>query len=440
MFNGTSRYAQDFANVISRATAIASLPIKLMSNDKDALSTQAGDLSRLNDSFSALQTAIGSVQDALGGASFQAAVSDDSKISASVGDGAVEGVYSIEVIDPGSYASSQTPSAWVNDTATHTYQLSLGGVSHDIHPANNSAAGVAQAINDAYGDQVHAAVVNVGSTDIPDYRISLQATSLGNVAPNILVDGHAMQGTPTTGTLARYIVNGSGNTVTSTTQSVQIQDGLTVTLKQATTAGTAVNITVSRSTSALSDALTKFTSAYNSAVDAVDAQRGMSGGTLAGNPVVSDLSQILSQLATYGGPGQISGLKGLGMELDPNNTGHLTFNSFSLMAADLTTPSAVTSFLGNATSGGFVKSATDLLTRVEDATTGILPMAQADMQSRITGLTTSIADQQSRVDDMTAQMQSQIAAADALIASMEQQYGYLSGMFSAMQTADQQYK
>src|SRR5690349_14607280 len=101
MFNGTSRYSQDFANVISRANAIASLPIKLMSNDKDALSTQAGDLSKLGDSFSALQTAIAGVQDAMGGASFEASVSDDTKISASVGDGAVEGVYSIEVTDPG---------------------------------------------------------------------------------------------------------------------------------------------------------------------------------------------------------------------------------------------------------------------------------------------------------------------------------------------------
>ena len=41
---------------------------------------------------------------------------------------------------------------------------------------------------------------------------------------------------------------------------------------------------------------------------------------------------------------------------------------------------------------------------------------------------------------MVASMQRQMAAADAMIASMEQQYSYLYGMFSAMQTAAEQYK
>jgi len=72
IFNGTSRYAQDFANVVSRANAIASLPIKLMTNDKDELTAQSGDMKTLNDSFTALQSAVQGIQDALGGSSFQA--------------------------------------------------------------------------------------------------------------------------------------------------------------------------------------------------------------------------------------------------------------------------------------------------------------------------------------------------------------------------------
>jgi flagellar hook-associated protein 2 len=349
-------------------------------------------------------------------------------------------VYSLEVINPGSYATSMTPSAWHNAAGTHTYQLSVGGTLHTITPANNSSATVAKAINDSYGDQVHAAVVNVGTTAAPDYRISLQAASLGDLRPDIIVDGAGVQGQQTTGALAKYIVNGSGSTVTSTTQSVQIQDGLTVTLKAATAPATPVNITVSRSTSSLSDALAKFTSAYNSAVDAVDAQHGQATGTLAGSPIVNDLSGILSQLVTYAGSGTISVLKGLSLELNPDNSGHLTFDSYSLMSTDITNPSAVTAFLGGPTSGGFLKTATDLMNKVEATDTGLLAAAQADMQSQITNLTNSMAEQQTRVDNMTAQLQAQIAAADALVASMEQQYNYMSGLFSSMQTADQQYK
>ncbi|HXK03598.1 MAG TPA: flagellar filament capping protein FliD [Verrucomicrobiae bacterium] len=437
IFNGTSRFSQDFQNVISRATAIASLPITQLTNDQNTLSSQSDAMKSLGDVFNQLQTAIQGIQDALGGSSYQADVSDPTKLGVSVGDGAVEGNYSVQVLDPGAQATSITTSSWVNDTATHNYQLSLNGQTYAIKAADNSAASVAAAINNQYGDQVHAAVVNVGTASIPDFRISLEATTLGDSKPDILDGSTILQTQQITGSQANYIVDGQGAGVYSSSDTVQIANGLTVTLKAAS-AGTPVNITVTRSTSALSDALTAFTTAYNNAVDAVDQQHGQSTSALAGNPVVNDLSQVLSQLATYSSSGGVNGLASLGLDLD--KTGHLTFNSFNLMATDITNPSAVVQFLGDSSSGGFLKSATDLLNRVTDSTTGLIPSAETDIQSQITNIGNEISDQQARVDDMTAQMQEQMSAADALIASMEQQYDYLNGLFSAMQTADGQYK
>jgi len=281
--------------------------------------------------------------------------------------------------------------------------------------------------------------VNVGTSSSPSYRISLQAASLGDSEPDILDGGTSLQSQQITGAQAQYIVDGQGTGVYSASSTVQIATGLTVSLKAATT-GTPVNITISRSTSALSDALQAFTTAYNAAVDAVDQQHGQSGNALAGNPVVTSLSQILSQLSTYSGPGQISGLQGLGLQLADDNSGHLSFNPFGLMATDITDSSSVVQFLGGATTGGFLKTATDLMNQVENAQTGLLPEAQTDLQSQMSNIDGEVADLQSRVDDMTAQMQSQMSAADALIASMEQQYDYLNGMFQAMQVADQQYR
>jgi len=120
--------------------------------------------------------------------------------------------------------------------------------------------------------------------------------------------------------------------------------------------------------------------------------------------------------------------------------GQITYNRLTLMSADLSSSNGVTGFFGSATGGGFLKSATDALTSVEDPTTGLLKTTEANTTAQATSLGTTIATRQATVDAMQLQMQNQMAAADALVASMEQQYNYMSGLFQAQQTADQMYK
>ena len=647
VFTGNSNFSQDFSNVISRATAIASLPIKQLTADKAGLTAQATALTSLDGKFSALQTSLQGIANALSGSSFQADISDPSKAQVTFGAGAMEGNYTVDVVDAGTYATSMTSSNWVAGTGpTRSYQLSLGGVNYSVSPADNGAASVASAINFQYGDKVQATVVNVGSgtqadyrislrsaqlgdlkpgllvgalvpaslqaqqtsgsntlassqtaltwdanpaltyqlslngvthsltvadnsaqsiaaaitsqygdqvtaaavnlgtTELPDFRISLTAVKPGNVLPDLMVsDGIAtpasvqtqqaagsdtlatsrtaltwvaasgptlsyqlsiggvkysvlpadnsaaglvsaintqqggkvtaalvnlgtilapdyrisltavqpgdlqpdilagstnVQQQQATGAAAHYIVNNSGLDVTSTTRSVTIANGVTVNLL-AKDLGAPVNITVTRSTSALSDALTAFTSAYNAAVDEVDKQHGTTGGELAGQSVVSALSKTLSGIATYSAAsGQIGGLQSLGIELD--KTGHLTFSSFSLLAADITNSTGVTAFLGSATSDGFIKSAIASLNSVENTASGLLKTIGAAVANQITDIDSRITEQQTRVDLLTLNLQNKMAAADALISSMEQQYNFLTGMFQAMQTAANQYK
>jgi flagellar hook-associated protein 2 len=436
IFNGTSRFSQDFQNVITRAQGIASLGISQLNNDKAVLSKQTTAMKGLDDLFRKLRDAAAGLQSALDGSNFQAQVSDTGKLTATVGSGAVEQNYSVEVLDPGAQGTSLTKTSWVNDTDTHDYKLQVGGKTYSLSPANNSAESVAAAINAQYGDLVHASVVNGSGTD---KRISLQATSLGDSQPDILDGTTSLQDQKITGSQTEYIVDGIGTGTFSNSQSLQIASGVTVTLK-AKTNGTPVNVTVTRSTTALNDAMNAFVTAYNNAVDAVDQHRGLAGGELAGNPVARELSGVLSEIPTYAGTGSIYGLKALGVELSNDNSGHLEFNQYKLMAADITSPSAVTSFLGDGTTGGFLKSLTTLLDRVEAPATGLLPAAEAAVTSQSNEIDTEIANQQSRVDDMVSAMQLQMSRADAMIASMEQQYSYLFGMFSAMQTAAGQYK
>jgi flagellar hook-associated protein 2 len=437
LFSGNSRYSSDFQAVIDRTLAIASLPISQLKAQKTALEDQTTAMTGLDGRFNAVQAAVDKIAAAVGGSSFDASVSDSTKLSVALANGAQEGNYSVEVVSAGAYASSLSASAWIADSgAPHAYKIKISGVEHDVFAYDNSAASVASAINSQYGEQVRAVVVNVGSVDTPDYRLSLQATRLGNLAPDLSNGSTYLQTQQATGALAQYIVNGSGTTVTANTRSVSIAEGVTVSLQAASAA--AVNITVTRSTSALSSALAGFATAYNAALDEVDAQHGTTSGALAGQTLVGGLSKVLSGLATYEQAGSgVSGMEGIGLELD--KSGHLTFNEFKLLASDLTNSSGVTAFLGSASGSGFLKLATDSLKSVEGVGIGLLPTAQASLKQQTSQLDSNIADAQERIDRMKVRLQEQMAAADAMIATLEQRYSYLSGLFESQIAASKQY-
>ena len=440
IFTGTSAYSQDFQNVITRAVAIASMPITLLTNQQTTLTNQSNELRTVDSKFAALQSAIQGISDAMSGSSYQTTISDPKSVSASVSDGVAEGVYAINVISPGSYATSLSTNAW-DSTADpsgnpSTYSLVVNNQSYSFTPTDNSAATVASTINSQFGNMVNATAVNVGSTASPEYEISLQSTSLG---PNTLdiqdSSGNSLQTQQQPGEEAEYQVDNSGANVYSATSTVTIATGLTVDLLAASDGP--VDITVTRSTSALDSALSTFASAYNAAVDELDNQRGQTGGPLQGEGIVNSLSQALASISTYSSSDSIGNLHNLGLDLGQD--GHLTYTETALMAADFGNSSGVDTFLGSATGGGFLAAATNTMTSLEDPTAGLIKTTEADLTSQISNLGTTISAKQTQVSNLQTQLQNQMAQADAAISTMEQQYSYLNSMFSAMQTADQMY-
>ena len=100
----------------------------------------------------------------------------------------------------------------------------------------------------------------------------------------------------------------------------------------------------------------------------------------------------------------------------------------------------MTSFLGSAAGGGFLKNATDVLSKIEDPATGLLKTSATDLKSQIARITETIAKKQSQVDALQLRLQNQMAISDALIAAMEQKSSYFSSMFSAHETANRMYQ
>ncbi|MCD6031486.1 MAG: flagellar hook-associated 2 domain protein, partial [Thermomicrobiales bacterium] len=333
-------------------------------------------------------------------------------------------------------AVSRTTAAWVTDTgATLTYKLSLGSVEYSLSPTNNSPQALVAAINTSHSDKVTAQLIDTVAGGIHDYRISLTAIDPGDLKPELVVSEVNLQSQQTTGVLASYIVNNSGLTVTSTQRAIGVATGVTVELLE-NGSGVPVNISVTRSTAALSEALSAFADAYNDSIDELDTHYGTASGALKGQSMVTTLAKTLSGLATYTSSGSIDNLPILGLELD--KTGHMSFNAFTLMAADFTSSSGVTSFLGS-TTAGFIRAATTALNSVQNVTTGLLSTAKSAVKDQLTDIGKTIEDAQLRVDLMTQRMEQQMAAADALVASMQQQYGYLASMFEAMRSSSEQF-
>jgi flagellar capping protein FliD len=196
---------------------------------------------------------------------------------------------------------------------------------------------------------------------------------------------------------------------------------------------------VTRSTSALASAISSFADAYNAVVDSLDAQHGATQGALGGNTVVSDLARALTSLGTYNDSASAaSGLAAIGLDL--GSDGHLSFNQFTLIAADLSNSSTVTNFFGSVNGGGFLKTASGVLDGMSNSTSGLLETSRANIQKQIDSENERIATKQEQVDALNERLLLQMSAADAAIASMEQQYSYLYSMFSAMKSDSAQYQ
>ena len=442
IFTGTSTYSQDLQNVISREVAIASLPITQLQNNVSQLTSQSGELQTLSSKFSALQSAISNLS-TVADQMLSVTSSDSSAVQATLSSGALAGSYSIAVTSLGSYSNAlslDTGLPTVTDpgsqsiSASGSYTLSVGTAGPiAIQPSGGSLNALVQAINDADAG-VHATVVNVGDSAAPDYRLSLQSDQLGDVNMQ-LNDGNQdlLARTGDAGQPAQYTINGKA--VQSGSRAVTLAPGLTVNLT-GTTAGVPATITVAPDNTAAGNALSSFASAYNSAVDEINHNRGQGGGALGGQSIVSTLANSLHSLSSYasGSGAAISSLTSLGLTFD-GTTGHLSFDAGAFDAATSGQLDALTQFLGAPDTGGFLQMATNTLSGIEDSTSGSLTLAISSTLSGIGNVNQQISDKQDQVNLLQENLTQQMAAADALIAGLQQQATYFNNMFTAMQIA-----
>jgi flagellar capping protein FliD len=277
---------------------------------------------------------------------------------------------------------------------------------------------------------VQATVVNVGSPSSPDYRLSLQSSALG---PNTIdltdASGTDLIANSTQGEYASYSIDGS-DAVSSTSRNITIAPGLTATLKNQSSTGTAANITVFQNATTLANAFSTFTQAYNNAVNTLAQYHGQNGGVLEGDSLISSLSSVLQQIGSYSAGTPSTALANYGITLDQN--GQLSVDTNAFTAAATSNFSGLTNVLGGATTGGFLQATTNLLKGVEDPTAGSLKQAESGVANQITAQNTKISDAQAHLATVQQNLQKQISNADAAISALESQVSYVNGLFASL--------
>lgn len=446
IFTGTSQFSSSFQTAIAKAIQLASLPMQQTQDDIAKLTSQSSELGKLQTQFESLQSALGSLNDALGLGSYSSSATS-SVAGATVATVALSGTpgtgsYVVEVIGVGSQATAMSNAGTaVADPAKTSisdgtvYTLTVGASSTTIRPSGSTLSDLAAAINAASAG-VKATMVNVGPSAAPDYRLWIQNGELANTALQLAADdgtnpGISLLTAQAPGAAATYRVNGvpaSPSFLSSNSAVITLAVGVAVTLLAPGTS----TVTVSQNTAAVSSALSSFVNAYNTVLSEINLNRGKDAGALQGQSILMSLRESLSHVADYStGYSGLSSLTSLGLAFD--SAGVLSFDSKAFDTATAGQMQQLATFLGSTTGGGFLKAANDGLAGVTNATGGLIAAQIAAVEKQITSDNQIISVQTDKVTALQTRLTEQMARADAAISALEQQYSYLAQMFQQMQ-------
>jgi flagellar hook-associated protein 2 len=426
-FNGQSTFSSSFQQVLQRAVSIASLPMQQLQSEVTTLQSQQSDLSTLGSNFNSLQSALQAVSSAMTG-DVSATSSDTGVVTASAQSTTLPGTYSIQVSDIGSSTSTissagstpVTDATSENISSSSSFTLTVNGTATTITPTGTSLDDLADAINNANAG-VSATIVNLGTNSSADYRLALSSTELGPDTIQLNDGTNDLLTTVQSGTDAQYTVNGNSTVLSSNSDQVTLAPGLTANLVSADP-GQSVTITVAPSESNLSSALSSFATAYNSAASAVTNETGQNGGALAGQSLVYELQDSLSQISQFITPsGSVQSLSDLGLTIGSDGT--MTFDSSQFSSLSAT---GIEQFLGGLTSGGFLQTANNVLSNIANSTTGMLATEYNNISSEISSDNTQVTNDQAEVNLIQTNLTQQLSAADAAIAVLQEQSTYLS--------------
>ncbi len=443
IFTGSSSYSQDFVQVIERSMAIAELPLLQLRQQRIRTDGEQAAVTELQGRFQSLKLAFDDIVTRANATQLTASFSASGIGTATIGDGAQKGAFTLEVSSLGNFTSFLSGSA-VLDPGTEglgmetTKTLVVDGVETTLTLESNTLRGLADAVN-ASSAGLAASIINVSSTSTASYKLVLQGSKLGNQSIELrdgdalgvnLLEATALQ----EGQNVSYKVNGVA--ISGESRSVTLAPGVDVQFTETTT--TAVTLTVSRNSSAVSDAIQSMVAQYNLASGKLNEHRGAAGGALQGSSSISTLGQVLRRITSFSASeGDFRSAADIGLRFD--DQGNLSFDSTALSGLTEEKLDGLLSYLGDATGKGFLGAGLNALQEATGSETGILTTEKNAIAARLTRSDRQIQDTQERLDRMEKDLRDRFAIVDSTIAALQQQALFINNMFEAMRISQRTY-
>ncbi len=402
----------DVGTVVSELMQLARQPEVQLQNQQATISAQVLALTSINTQLSTLGDSINSLKDILGVFSQKTTGTSDANIvSAAADNTAIAGTHSV-VVSRLATTSSSYSGYLASDASLAGTEIDIKYGSDPNNPVSTDTITIPTADTTL---QQAASYINSGSfgvtasvmTDAQGSRLVFTSkTSGGN--GNLTVSSSGLSFTSTAGVDAQLTVDGvpvdsASNTVTGAIQGVTLSLG-------GADANTTVLLSVQPDTTAASQAISAFVTAYNNVVGSINSQYTVDSsgneGVLAGDSMLRTLQSSLLGLATTSvSGGSYVNLQSLGIEMQ--NDGTLQLNTATLSNALSSNFSGVQTFFQSTTSSGWGQTVSTQMQQLTDSTLGPAAVDITGLNQTSQSLTDQINNFEVRMateqDQLTAQ-------------------------------------
>lgn len=438
-FSGVSKYSADMQSILVRTQQIAQIPVTALQNDQTTLKSEVTALTTLQTGVDALATAVTALG-ALASSGALTASSNNTNVTVSVsGAGATAGTYTIGKITSLAAVSTATmtdpianpASTAVAPAGNNTLYLKAGGVAVPIvlTAATNNLNGLRDAINGANAG----VTASILTTSLGSYlTMSASVAGATTITLNTAADNSGTEAMTmnTTGSLARFEVNGKAATST-TNQVSSVIPGVIFSLKGLTAAGETATVSVSGTSAAVATALQTMATAYNALSTSISTLSAQGTGVLAGNQVIRSIQSLMRGLAFQQGSGTTGGINStmdIGISLDKQ--GVMTVNSSTLSVMSAGQLSNVLSFIGDGTKG--LSSLAGGLSNYSDIKNGVLHQSIAQDQASEQRLQDQIDNMNIRIQVAQKTQMAKLQKADAMLALLGNQQSMLTSTLQSL--------
>jgi flagellar hook-associated protein 2 len=432
----------DISAIVSELTSAEGAAQQTQITDqKNSLNAQISAFGTFSSALSTLQATLTTLETPSELSGFTATVADKSVATATAGDAAVAGTYSLEVQNLATAATltSQPVASAATAVGTGTLQISVGGASTSVQigTTDDTLAGIAAAINGAPGNPgVTASIIT--ASDGARLVLSGTATGAANAVTVTETDGGTGLAAVTNLTQtqaagdANFTINGYAATSASNVATGAIS-GVTLNLLAASAADTPTTLTIAPDTANAQTSIGTFVTALNGVLSSIQSLTGydattQTAGALNGNATIeafqNQLNTILDTVET--GSSGINSLADLGITADAN-TGTLDTNSTTLGNALAANLSGVAALLGG--KNGLATQIGSLVSQYTQAG-GLLDSINQGLQTGLTNVANQQTELNAELATYSATLTTQYNAMDAAVAALKQTETYLTAEFN----------